>query len=539
MTHQKKIIHSVRKEIEQPKTIIKPLDNMPLQPVMVGMVDIVENNYHPCKYTKITATYTKDAEKTYAGKDKNPKEPVIIFDESQTTEAKKINFVGGTKKIDVELADYKTDKCKIKKCTKGSHTEHIAYLDNNELSISDEGKTSFELGYKYNELLPKENLNPLKNIKNQIDIIKYIWPMKNGLIQHHNLKFATCRHSKTIPINVYPDVKWELSFSLDFSSTEASMGKNLSGATKEKANKANKEFKEEKQYNLKHGQTQATFGLMLGATYDDEQQKQEVGIEYEKKIRDFLGILLMAKDVADKVLDTAKDSKSQLPFSIKIDFPKLNASFSWCIVNRTATTVGVKGEFDFNADPLVGASFTLDLFKLGSRAIPIVAFVYDLINSQAKGKYVEYEGKLKLDLIFSGEIKLNLANISFETNPFEISAEKINLDGEFGVVLRFSIGLSLKVKAFETEAKTNIEGNASFDAYFAGTATLDIDEYGLFIAPEVKFSGMKAKLVFVAEFAFKSKWIKDNEVKANHETTFEAIIFDESPPLKLPRFPVI
>ena len=157
----------------------------------------------------------------------------------------------------------------------------------------------------------------------------------------------------------------------------------------------------------------------MTCTYDDDSQKFEIGKKIEKNIRDYLGVILKAKKMADDILSYVKgiDAK-KAPIEFDIQFPIFDASLKWNLVERQNNKIGINGEFTIKANPLIGGLFTIDLFRCGARTIPLLAFIDKIVNQSYKSKYIDYEGEIRLDLKFDGSLILNLTNVIFKTNPF-------------------------------------------------------------------------------------------------------------------------
>lgn len=505
-----------------------------VQPVLVGNNSIRESNYKPCKYTGINVKYPS--------KDKDGKKvtkELEVFNESKNCQYSGIvNIIGGKCPIVIMLIGKETVSCILSEnINHDKHLMSIIEFDSEKTSQNAQligSIIQWNLKYNYGDtvisLIGKVFDGNISEIAMN-SLYSYIWPIRDSLIQSNQIQLATCRHLKIVNMRLFPDIIWELKIGLKFAKYDAVEGKNQEGRAYEELIKKKQQAGYSKWYTIKYGKTQSEFFLELTCTYDDDSQKFEIGKKIEKNIRDYLGVILKAKKMADDILSYVKgiDAK-KAPIEFDIQFPIFDASLKWNLVERQNNKIGINGEFTIKANPLIGGLFTIDLFRCGARTIPLLAFIDKIVNQSYKSKYIDYEGEIRLDLKFDGSLILNLTNVIFKTNPFEISLKKSNMKGRFGVLLIAEIGVGLKVYVIKSKATTKLEANATADAYFSGTITPGVDMKGLFVTPEVAFTGLHATVELSAEFGLETGMINMNKKEKIKPDEFE--IIPPSKPLK-------
>lgn len=167
------------------KKIIVPTN---IQEVIVGPLRIIENNYHPCKYTAIIV---KEIDPDEEGNIHQVK----VFDEELSNKVIPFPIIGTSNKkiLEIKALNYNVGGNKCSNINK---------------HISGSGCWNIEVSYQY---LTPSSVIPLY----------CIWPISNKCINHYKKNIDSCRHSKNVIINIFPDVKWEINFqfSLDLQKT--------------------------------------------------------------------------------------------------------------------------------------------------------------------------------------------------------------------------------------------------------------------------------------------------------------------------------
>ena len=429
LSHQKKIIHSVRKEIEQPKTIVEPLKSFPLQPVMVGTVDIVENNYLPCKYTTI--------------KIKNEEE-VSVFSETLSTSIHPYPIIAGEseKKINITLDDFDVSKCR-------NSATHKALLQNItlkgvEYQLSPDN-CEIPLSYDY-ALGSALGLVPLQ----------CIMPASSHNKQALSLLADTCRHSKHINIDIYPDIEWSLAFSF---SLEKEKKEEIDVKDTKKKTPFSKtlELSIETKWNDGQRKEDATFNLngIKGSSPDlkkllENEFKNRFGsyIETLIAVSEFISEFSDAQALGNKIVKDKKNKGEKVPgirkrkiADFKILWPSFEISFAWQAAvaqHNVGYQLTASGE-----GTLFGIEMTLDIFALASKITYVKAFVTAL---DIAAYFLDAE--FSFDLIITGKI-------DFEGEiEYNGATDEVNSSLEVAGKLEVKLSLKVSIKSSETQKIT-------------------------------------------------------------------------------------
>lgn len=388
---------------------------------------------------------------------------------------------------------------------------------------------TLDLGYKYDKSIAEGT--PYQNkLLDNFWLFKYFW-LSNDLAQIYFVPVTTCRYPNQLAkIKIYPDMAWEIAFTFALENPLAYTHSNLRSGNifKEAQDKARKSGYD--RYALSKGRAvPAEFSLSVLNKRDKKSDgeysiKDEYALVFSKKIADFFEVLSVIKNLADNVKNSAggkvKNATPDLPFSFEVMSPKLGVKVSWegeLIEDNYSTT----GLLSFVADPLVGAELTIDMLDAVSNVHPVV-------KALEKGLSIGLEalgGYMKLDAVFYGQLNITIEALKFNTKKGISTSEKpVVIEGKMGVKLVFTLKVSGELKApifdyildFEAEAK--FEGNA----YFGGTALINVDKKGIYADITGKFSG----LIFSAVIE-----IKIGRYMRKHEFESEPIFESEEIPL--------
>ncbi|WP_152567189.1 hypothetical protein [Porphyromonas macacae] len=396
-----------------------------------------------------------------------------------------MNIIGGKRKVTVTLLDYTPGKCRLKS---GSHKEKTAILSlpggkEELLPIKISGETGTierDLSYDY-------------SIKEKKTVLKYLWPIRHELIQMTLIEIATCRHSKIIEINIYPDIIWELAFAF---SLENPLAYTHSG--KKNNPKAKQIYKEAQTKAIRSGWDKSSafkgeaipyiFDLSLKSTFNTTFRKVELQLakEFSIKIKRFVKIIASLKEWADTIKKYAggKVKKNPFlslnsPFSIEVMSPKLGASVEWkSQYSGESNKISIVGLLSFTADPLIGAEFTIDLLAVTATTInPAVGKILAgfRIGLEKLG------ASAVIELVFYGNLEVVLEALSFNFLNNEITGGgKQMIKGKMGVSLIMRINVKGTLSAIICRVKYEFLAEAKADAYFGGTMEFAMDEEGLY-----------------------------------------------------------
>lgn len=501
------------------RTLVKEEAADALQPVVCGPVDIRENNFKQCKYTKIEAEYAKDPKGT-------EKEKITVFQENDNIEALPINLIGGKRKVDIVLSDYTPDKCRLKEGSHKSDNKAILKgynIKEEPLDISGSKITrEFEYDYPKNKLLSS-----------------YLWCGKDN-VREYTLQLSTCRYTKIVPINLYPDIEWELALAVALDSPAAYTSSNKKpDANNSSLSKSNARYKEAHKKAIESGWAREAAKRGEGVDYEFElslkstihrggaKQVDEHAASMIANIQTFIKVVSTIKQLAEKVKGKSGGTVKKIPtvssnpFSIEILSPKVGAMVSWKLENDNSTNiVGCVGTVSVFADPLIGAEFTIDLIAAGTSAInPVIG----KIVSWCRGGLAALGGQFIIELKFYGKLDISLEGVTFNTATKQISmGGEQTISGKMGLILNLEAKVGAKVKVVSTKPSFYFKAKAEADAFFGGDFTLNASsDGGVYLDITGKFSGLLLSAAFEIEVQW---WIfsysKTLELEA--EPLFEA-----------------
>lgn len=338
-----------------------------IQPVVCGSIDIKENNFKQCKYTKIEAEYTKDKE----GKEK---EKITIFRENDNIEPLPINLIGGKRKVEIVLSDYTPDKCRLKEGSHKSGNKAILTgynIKGKELLDINGGKVTKEFEYQYDILPP-----PAGNIQ----ALKYIWPIDNSKVQQSTISLTTCRHNKDVEINLYPDIEWELC--LVFNADAGSQLLKNKGWSIDQL-KAERFESPQKGVDFNLG-----YQFKLAYKYNDEKSEGTIDI-WGKKFKKTIEFLALFEYYFNKLfkldggapeieknkggtpdIDNYKKSKSLVkhsPIRGYLCTPQLVLGIKWGQKNTNTSQVAASAQLFAKFDPLLSIGVVFDIIAIVGR----------------------------------------------------------------------------------------------------------------------------------------------------------------------------
>lgn len=428
------------------------------------------------------------------------------------------------KNLTIEVMGHNTKKCFTKKDAhkKGIKVNATKYSKFNE--INEASTISIEVESD----LSAFNIAPLQ----------YIWPkwnlvkgaIGNGLdsavdypVHIHSCRWFTDNKKPSMLIKAYPDIKWEFGLSFNWEHPFAYTHGNLpeysrsnpkdpkvaeiireNRKAQSKAVGAGKESKRV----ANSPEMLTKFQLKLEAKWGG--QTFEISNELAEKIRAVLGVFIYYKEMADKVKESlkgaAKGIGSNPPYMFEVQAPALNANIGWYLEQVTtgkhAGKVATVGRLNFKADPLIGASFTIDLLASIKKMHPVVyAFVgaTQELLAQANGTFM-------LEAKFSGELGFDFKALEFNS-LLGVKGGTFDLGAKMKIEMVLILSASVREKSYTAEPLLELHLKGKFEAYFSGNLKFDCDEKGLFYIPEVGFSGM----IFTFEIEIEirgNKWVK-------------------------------
>lgn len=491
---------------------LKRIESFPLQPVVVGKIDVAENNYNPCKYTQIDVEHTtdltgKEKKKVTVFKEGNPVKPVV-------------NIIGGKRKVTVTLLDYTPGKCRLKS---GSHKEKTAILslpggkeESLPVKVSNKTGTIADLDVRYD----------YKDVR----LLKLLF-LPFDRCQYRYIRLKTCRHRHDVALCMVPDIKWEAFLELGSSAPHLYTHTGMPAAYdifkrhQEKALDASRKIKD----------IELSFGL--STEYDDGKKVEYTkGMEESVKkvfqvlkiIRDALDVLSFKKNVDDnKEKLKARNivpKNSKVPFFIEISSPVLHIGGGWQYGTDSVNRLTRKGEIGIFADPLIAAKGGIDLIACSTyipaagQIIKAILKVNDLaewLTDFVSGGKAKYEGLIWFNLYLKGRLSMK--------GIYEFSSEEktVKLESPATITFVVELGLSAEVKvetvticgSVTRAVKAGLSGEASTGLTFKPGMGYSSKE-GFYLDFEIRFDGITVKVSGEAKYE-KTKTGKKGEKKSS------------------------
>ncbi|TRX30901.1 OmpA family protein [Flavobacterium sp. ZT3R18] len=437
------------------------------------------------------------------------------------------------KNVTIDITEYQNKACfrekdKHKKKIMVSSPEYDKPLKKEVVSLAFPVHSSLSIlnPAPMQYIWPKWNLTKIAGVEKSID------SATSYSIHVHSCRYFSNDKNATVIVKAYPDIKWTLEFSFNFSNPVAythgnlpEYGKKISDEESKYQAKLSEADRAKRQQDLQKvkeitremrgAQSKAVsvgkenarlqnspemlskFGLKLSAEWDEGKGNSEFGIEFAKKLRKVLDVFIKYKEMADKVKDTlGGDAKgkalSKTPFMFEIQSPSLNANISWYLekgVGIYESQVATVGTLNFKADPLMGANFIVDLLALGSRMHPAVAAMVTGIKIGLSALH----GGMTFEATFFGNFSFDFKALEFNSLT-GVKGGNLDLGAKVGIKINLKINFEVKSQVWGTEVVVELIANAMLDAYFVAKIVIDSDAKGVFAKPELGFSGLIIKL---------------------------------------------
>lgn len=343
-------------------------------------------------------------------------------------------------------------------------------------------------------------------------VFRYIWPNESQA-QLYFVPVSTCRYpNQIVKIKVYPDVEWEVALSYNYSNPLAYNHGNLTTYNVEGTLKRYQGLSQQ-EYNLQTQQAtlgQFKLGLFNPKVNGNDLIKAE--FEFAEKIRKVCAVFLKMKKIADTVTYGTEGGADLLrakkfPFDFEIKSPSTGIKITWG--NKVGTApenkhkVGLEGNLDWYASPLIGADLTLKIHEMVKYIPhPLAKLIDGIITGFNKLNSENLETKFEVNLVFSGELNANIN--AFQINMVDTRAqlsseknEKSYIEGVFTVKLEVILVGKGKVTIPYTSYEFNFgaKAEAYLKAYWDAKLFLTNQKDGLFGQFSGGFSGLKGKII--------------------------------------------
>lgn len=501
---------------------VETMDSYPMQPVMVGSYNVMDNNYEPCKYTRIDVEYTSE----------NKAQQKMVYDEGIMLNAIPVHIIGGKSKTKVILKNYTTKKCRR---TSQNHTKAIFDGALPLLDIKD-GIIELDLKYDYGKDLDDSELIKAWEEGDYLKVVDETAKFKGILglfdyfllpfevMQCHTLQVATCRHSHMLELKMIPDIVWAFHIGLGKAYPDYSKLKTPK-YTRKKSIRDQKQAAADARDNLLQG---VEFEVGLSVQYnnrrtidmknsfikhiEDVSQKVEKIMEWFHLDQFFKFKDQNAQDEFNKRVKSDNEAieytgrkttsskyrppKLPVPVFMSVDRPMLFVGGTWQYDINNSNELSRKGTIELGADPLIKVRGGLDLIAC-SQYIPVVG---QIITAIIRGKDVLERG---VNIVSNGKVDVN-ADIWFNIYIEGI----VKLKGELAIsdddkttdvkmentlILGVELGIKCSVEVKTITVKSNSQKTTTT---ISGEVGIEGEvKTGFTITPTLGYSSSKGALV--------------------------------------------
>lgn len=448
------------------------------------------------------------------------------------------------KNLDISVKEFETKACVAK------HEKKIFLTAVGQAKNGNEKMHSYpvpNVKYPVYSNMPKFTLFP----------IQYIWPGANSPnkfnLDLHSCTYFSNKKITTTIIKVYPDIKWNLTFSLNLTNDLGVKWQNLdSKEHKDWQRKAGK-MGAEKRWKQKD----ASFDFSLKATWDNDKKTDEFKYKYETKIKKLYDVFASIGALSEAITNKTKGcSPTGIPMTFAVKPPNLTFSANWYLQRPKEKTgeIGTYVKINLNAQPLIGLEVTIDLLGtaifVGSSIVgagPGVTQLYQRIQGKLK-KGVKFGNDdvafkanidIYMDLVITQTINLN-SEVEFNTKGNFKENGKVKVESNSKLKVELKVGIKIKgelsvvILTVTGYFEASASGNASVT--FGSTVNYADDKGGLFYRPILGFDGLNAKYIVEISAGLAVKIVKDKKtVEDNKKYTLAKGDY----PNVIPKFDVI
>ncbi len=477
---------------------------------------VVTMEFEECRFTKLVVSH--NIEKTDdTGNKVTEKRKYTILEETNdclSTNENIPTFVviagDNANKSKVEIAISDLDRAN---CESGHKDAKLAILNNGETiekSMSDgDAKVNFEVVSN----LSSFNLYPLK----------YIWP---SITQPnvYNAHITTCRYTRPLLINVYPDIKWELAFEFLINVSNYKAANMPSGKIYQKHNEKAREASYSRWLMNKQGKLPISIGLGLSAEWDNANRKRSFTNEFKTKIKPFVKTISTASEIVQNAINFAQGvaKETAIPVGFDVRYPKFTIVGTWNVEpykNQLATV----GNVGFGFKPLIGAEVTIDIIgaaivaaSYGGTGNPVAA----KLISKFRRNLEKLGGSVTFTATFFGELEIMCEALKIHSiNGIDMTGKTI-IGGKMGVKFTFEMAAEVgKYKGNKfSPIDVSFKAAAYAEAFFGGEIAFDSDDKGLYMQPTLKFSGVMLTIEIEGEVGWWKSNFKIEEKVIKEET---------------------
>lgn len=438
--------------------------------------------------------------------------------------------VSTKKDIVIDISNFDTKDCFR---DKDKHVKQVTVLNIGQMLDTGDKPETFaatSFNYKIYSDLSKFNIAP----------IQYIWPMGTTpnkiYFNVHSCRYYSNKKNNTFLINVYPDIKWTLDFTLNLTNELSVKWQNLSPEQQKEFQEKSGKIGAERRWKQKD----ASFDFSLKAKWDNDSRSKELKYQYETKFKKLYDVFSSIGAVADGITSKTKGtfrkiSPKGIPVSFVVKPPNLKLSGNWSLESPQLndSIVGTNVALELKADPLIGLEITIDLLGAvvfaGAAIIgasPGVTELYQEIQSQLKSGInvgnddIGFKSNVDIymDLVLTGTISVD-SDFDFNTAG-RLSDSKLKIEGSSKLKVELKGGVKIKgeLLLIVVKAKAYFEASASADASVTFGHTVNYDNVkGLYYRPVLGFDGLNAKYTVSVSIGLAMKIAKDKSKVTENE----------------------
>ncbi|MDI9308569.1 MAG: OmpA family protein [Limnohabitans sp.] len=357
--------------------------------------------------------------------------------------------------------------------------------------------------------------------------LNYIWPSYNILkkgestnkyfVFINSCRYFSSNENNIILLKAFPDIKWDLKFSLNLTNDLSVKWMNASESQHKEFQKKSGKIGAEKRWKQK----EASINFSLKAKWNNDEIIKELKLKYEdkfKKLYDvFSSIGNLSEGITSKTKGKVSAVSSGIPATFAVKPPNLEFTANWLLKKvedqTKQKTLGTDVKLGLGANPLIGLEVTIDLLGTivytaaglvsGGAAAPGVLKLYQKIkdslkeglNVGEKDMNAKYNVDIYMDLVITGTMNIN-SNLQFNT-ALKPSDSKLDIKSEAKLAVELKVGVKIlgEVTVVIIKIRAYFEASAKSKASITFGQSLKYDDKGLYLRPILGFDGMDAEYI--------------------------------------------
>ena len=347
--------------------------------------------------------------------------------------------------------------------------------------------------------------------------LDYFFLPFDSAAKNYNINFFSCRKNLFYKIAVFPDIEYSLTFGIDFGNVDSKVKKQKISAKFQAA------------YNDKNYRTKKAFNIT------SEKVEPEASPDLKNKIGGFqklfqaFDLLLGGEELLSKIKLPTAPSSSKAVFKK----PNISAEIKWSYaISEDYFTIGRKISLKFQADPLIGIEWSLNLLEVGVNLVSpgLGTLLQAILDFTKESLYIEFK------LYVKGTISLSIdGSINTAAKPKDsMVINNPQANAKLAIELVASAKVNVDVLFFEFGIEGSIKGVASVTL----NSEFEIKEAGLYADLSLNFDGLKVvtKIVIVTGTKTKKQTYSDESEFVVFEKIEDIIEFNKGQPYHIMKF---